>query len=258
MAEKRLLIPSLATLGQESGFVLTTTTATAMRVRTYQAGKLAYTREYRLEGARATRLWRRDWAPDLPVGAEELHTLEIVGEESEIEGEILFRTQDRSQQVAVLTAQVPCREPGFKFNPILHQAHYNLFGDHCDTYVVHANLVGEGEPPAQANRLQIELRSLSAEVLAVEHKELRFNTTWLLPVRKLARDLGLPTDRGLTLRLRGGASQFAIFTVYHHNETNSIGIEHSLPPIYFTEAPFNPDLRKRYMKAAFGDLMGTQ
>jgi hypothetical protein len=251
------MIPSLAPLGQESGFAVTTTTATMLRVRTYQSGRLAFVREYQLTGAGVTRLWRGEWAPDLQVGVEELHTLEVVEEQSEIEGEILFRTIDRSQQVAVLTNQVPCREPGFKFNPILHQAHYNIFGNHCDTYVVHANLVGEGDQPKQGNRLQIEVRNLSAEVLAVEYRELKFNTTWLLPVHKFAQDLGLPTDGGLTLRLRGGASQFAIFTAYHRGETNSIGIEHSLPPIYFTEAPFHPDLRKRYLKAAFGDILRT-
>jgi hypothetical protein len=257
LAEKRLMIPSLAQLGQESGFAITTTTATLLRVRTYQSGKLALTREYGVTEAGVTRRWRSDWAPDLPVGAEELHTLEVVGERAEVEGEILFRANDRSQQVAVLTGQVPCREPGFKFNPILHQAHYNIFGDHCETYVVHANLVGEGDQPAQANKMQIEVRSLSAEVLAVEYRELKFNTTWLLPVRKFAEELGLPVNQGLSLRLRGGSSQFAIFTAYHQRETNSIGIEHSLPPIYFTEAPFNPDLRKRYMKAAFGDILRT-
>jgi hypothetical protein len=256
LAEKRLMIPSLAPLGQESGFAVTTTTATLLRIRTYQAGKLALTREFHLDGPAVTRRWRSDWAADLETGIEELHTLEVVGERTEIEGEILFRANDRSQQVAVLTNMVPCREPGFKFNPILHQAHYNIFAGQYDTYVVHTNLVGEGDPPAQINKLQIEVRNLSAEVLAVEYRELRFNTTWLLPVRKFAQELGLLIDRGLSLRLRGGASQFAIFTVYHQSETNSIGIEHSLPPIYFTEAPFNPDLRKRYVKAAFGDLQG--
>ena len=40
MAEKRLMIPSLAQLGQESGFAVTSTTATLLRVRTYQSGKL--------------------------------------------------------------------------------------------------------------------------------------------------------------------------------------------------------------------------
>jgi hypothetical protein len=257
LAEKRLMIPSLAPLGQESGFAVTTTTATLLRVRTYQSGKLAITREYHPAGPGVTRRWRSDWAADLAVGTQELHTLEIVGEQTEVEGEILFRANDRSQQVAVLTNMVPCREPGFKFNPILHQAHYNIFGDHCDTYVIHANLVGEGDPPAHANNLQIEVRSLAADVLAVEYRELKFNTTWLLPVRKFAHDLGLSIDRGLSLRLRGGASQFVIFTAYHQSETNSIGIEHSLPPIYFTEAPFNPDLRKRYVEAAFGDILRT-
>jgi hypothetical protein len=252
--EKRLMIPSLVPLGQESGFTVTTTTGKSLRIRTYQDGQLALTSEYDLAGPSVTRLWRSDWAPNLPVGVEELHTVEVVGEQAELEGQILFRTVDHSQQVAVLTGLVPCREPGFKFNPILHQAHYNVYGDHCETYVVHANLVGEGEQPKQANKLQIEVRSLAAEVLAVEYRELKFNTTWLLPIQSFAQSLGLPTAQGLTLRLRGGASQFAIFTAFHQTQTNSIGIEHSLPPIYFTEAPFNPDLRKRYLTAAFGDM----
>jgi hypothetical protein len=254
--ERRLLIPSLGSLGQESGFTIATERCSCLRVRTYHAGRVVDVREFPLSGQPAlTRRWREDWT-SLPVAADELFTLECEGEDpsNALEGELLFRTAARTQQVAVLTNFVPCRPAGFKFGPILHQAHYNVIDDTCETYVVHANLVGEHEDPAGINRLQIEVRDFAARVLAVEQRELGFNTTWLLPVRSFARSLGAPLDGGVTLRLRGGSSQFAIFTAYHRPASASIGIEHSLPPIYFTEAPTNPALRARYLASAFGDL----
>lgn len=185
--------------------------------------------------------------------ANELHTVELEGEtNSEFEGELLFR--NGQQQNAVLTGLVPLRAPGFKFSPILHQAHYNVLFDQFETSVAFANLAGEGDPPAHPNKLQVEFRNLKADVLVVTEIEIGYNSTYLLPVRGLAQIHGTPVDRGLSLRIRGGSSQFAIFTVFQNHSSGALGIEHSLPPMYFTEAPFNPELRPRFQKAAFGDL----
>jgi hypothetical protein len=254
--ERRLLIPSLARLGQESGFTIATERCARLRIRTYQRGRLADVAELALAGQPTlTRKWRHEWT-SLPPADDELFTLECEGENpvTALEGEILFRSLAATQQVAVLTNFVPCRPPGFTFGPILHQAHYNVFDDSCETYVVHANLVGEHEHGAGMNRLQIEVRDFTARVLAVEERQFGFNTTWLLPVRAFVQGVGAAVDGGVTLRLRGGSSQFAIFTAYHRPVSGSLGLEHSLPPIYFTEAPMNPALRARYLAAAFGDL----
>ena len=254
--ERRLMIPSLASLGQESGFTIATEQCSRLRVRTYQRGRLAEVVEVPLDGAPAlTRRWRHEWT-SLPMVEDELFTLECEEEDPEnaLEGEILFRTHDRTQQAAVLTNFVPCRPPGFKFGPILHQAHYNVIDETCETYVVHTNLVGEHEQPTGVNRLQSEVRDFAARVLGVEQRDLGYNTTWLLPVRTFVRSVGGATEGGVTLRLRGGSSQFAIFTAYYRPESGSIGVEHSLPPIYFTEAPMNAALRARYLASAFGDL----
>jgi hypothetical protein len=250
LAQRRLLIPSLAAIGQESGFAVKTT-ARLIRIRTYQDGAVASVSEFR-PGA-ITRLWRSQWAADLPVSGNELNTVELEGEtDSDIEGELLFRTDQ--QQTAVLTGMVPLRDAGFKFSPILHQAHYNVLVDHCETYVVFVNLAGEDAQPARSNQLQVEVRNLSSAVLAVTDIDVGLNSSFLLPVRELAQKHGAPTNQGLSLRIRGGASQFAIFTAFRNLTNNALGMEHSLPPIYFTEAPFNPNLRARFQKAAFGDL----
>jgi hypothetical protein len=250
LAQKRLLVPSLVSIGHEPGFAVKTKAKT-IRVRTFQNGLLASTWE--TQPSEINRIWRSQWAGHLPVSSNELHTVELDGETApELEGELLFR--NGQQQTAVLTGLVPLRDTGFKFSPILHQAHYNVLLEQFETYVVLTNLVGEGDLPSRPNKLQVEIRSLRSEVLAVTEIDVGFNSTFLLSVRDLARAHGARLDQGLSLRIRGGASQFAVFTVFQNRQSGALGIEHSLPPMYFTEAPFNPDLRARFQKAAFGDL----
>jgi hypothetical protein len=129
-----------------------------------------------------------------------------------------------------------------------------VLGDRSETFVVLANLVGEHEGAVGSNHVQVELRDLGGRVVATDKQEFAFNSTWLLPVKQTAERLGADPSSGLSVRIRGGASQFAIFTAYLDKETGAIGAEHSLSPIYFTEAPFHPQMRKQYIKAAFGDL----
>jgi hypothetical protein len=250
VTQRRLLIPSLAALGQEAGFVISAP-LDLIRIRTYQGGRLAAVAEFKPD--RATRMWRSQWAPELAATADEANTAELIGEGlSDFEGEISFRNDD--QQMAVLTGMVPLRDPGFRFSPILHQAHYNVLMPNCETYVVLVNLASESDASVRPNKLQVEIRNLAAEVMAVTEIEAGLNTTFLLPIGELARQNGVVPEQGLSLRIRGGASQFAVFTVFRNLSSGALGIEHSLPPIYFTEAPFNPVLRSRFQKAAFGDL----
>jgi hypothetical protein len=250
LAQRRLLVPSLGSIGHEPGFAIKTK-GKLIRVRTFQNGLLASTSE--IQPREFNRVWRSQWAGHLPASANELHTVELDGaDSSELEGELLFR--NGQQQTAVLTSLVPLRAAGFKFSPILHQAHYNVLLDQFDTWVVLTNLVGEGDLPVKPNKLQVEFRNLGAEVLAVTEVDIGYNSTYLLSIRDLARSQGARVDQGLSVRIRGGSSQFAIFTVFQNRASGALGIEHSLPPMYFTEAPFNPDLRARFQKAAFGDL----
>jgi hypothetical protein len=116
LAQRRLLIPSLVSIGHEPGFAIKTK-AKLIRVRTFQNGALASTWE--MQPGEFSRVWRSQWAEHLPVLANELHTVELDGEDSsELEGELLFR--NGQQQTAVLTSLVPLRAAGFKFSPILH------------------------------------------------------------------------------------------------------------------------------------------
>ncbi|QQN62716.1 hypothetical protein JIR23_24595 [Bradyrhizobium diazoefficiens] len=249
MTQRRLLIPSLASLGQEAGFAMSAK-ADLIRIRTFQGGALVASAEFKPD--RIVRIWRSQWAPELAATDDEMNTVELVGEIADIEGEVSFRNDD--QQIAVLTGLVPLRDSNFKFSPILHQAHYNVLMPNCETYVVLVNLAGEGERPSRPNKLQVEIRNLTADVLAVTEIEAGLNATCLLPIGDVARRNGVSPEQGLSVRIRGGASQFALFTVFRNLSSGALGIEHSLPPIYFTEAPFNPALRSRFQKAAFGDL----
>jgi hypothetical protein len=245
-----LLIPSLEALGQEAGFAVNGG-VDLVRIRTFQGGALAAVKE--LKPDRILKVWRSQWAPEIPATADEINTVELVGGHiGEFEGELCFRNAD--QQVTVLTGMVPLRDPNFKFTPILHQAHYNVLMPGCETYVVLTNLACEGDKPVRPNKLQVEIRNLSAEVLAVTDIEAGLNSTYLLAIGDVARRNGVAPEQGLSVRIRGGASQFAIFTAFRNISSGALGIEHSLPPIYFTEAPFNPALRSRFQKAAFGDL----
>jgi hypothetical protein len=53
---------------------------------------------------------------------------------------------------------------------------------------------------------------------------------------------------------KGGASQFAIFTVFMNERTQALGIEHSLPPYYYCSGVFEPQNRKSFYERAFSDL----
>ena len=185
--------------------------------------------------------------------ANELHTVELEGETApELEGELLFR--NGQQQTAVLTSLVPLRDAGFKFSPILHQAHYNVLFEQFETYVVFTNLVGEGGLPSGPNKLQVEIRNLRSEVLAVTEIDIGFNSTFLLPFAIWPGHMEPGSTRAFPCA--SGAEQVSLlFSRSSENlKSGALGIEHSLPPMYFTEAPFNPNLRARFQKAAFGDL----
>ena len=255
MSNSRFLIPCLSALGHESGFAIRVDNATRVRIRTYQRQTPVDVYECAVdESSTSIRMWRSDWTT-LPQDDAELYSVEVVGTVSRgLEGELLFRHRQGLQVASVLTGMMPCREPGFKFTPILHQAHYNILTDDVETICILANLIGEHLQFPASNRFQIEVRDLSGRVLATAHRDLRFNATELLNIRQTIEELGIVPDNGASVRVRGGSSQFVVFTAYHHRRTHALGLEHSLPPIYFTEAPMNPRLRERYLAAAFRDL----
>ena len=77
MAQKRLLVPSLVSIGHEPGFAVKTKAKT-IRVRTFQNGSLVSTWE--TQPSEINRIWRSQWAGQRPVLANELHTVELEGE----------------------------------------------------------------------------------------------------------------------------------------------------------------------------------
>jgi hypothetical protein len=60
------------------------------------------------------------------------------------------------------------------------------------------------------------------------------------------------------MNFKGGQSQFAIFTVFWNQKSQAIGIEHSLPPIYYCSNVYHPQSRQTFYKNAFSDIKGFQ
>src|SRR3546814_10232102 len=55
---------------------------------------------------------------------------------------------------------------------------------------------------------------------------------------------GLPADQvgqGINVKFWGGGSQFSILTIYQNRQNGSIGVEHSLAPLYYLPDLIKPD-----------------
>jgi hypothetical protein len=267
---RKLFIPSLRELGYSSGFSLrnpvgfgyAATAPLKVKVTLFRESKPEHTHFIEFQDSQMYAISQEaEW--NLPGGRTkpgDLLTAEYVSHADEplandfpCEGQLIFASEKTGARASVLLDTVPVRGNGHKYAPIFHNAHYMLSSDLFETYACLLNFnSGQPEALAEANKLEFRILSPKGRTLHVTTRALAYNSTSLLSVSELC--LGNQSNGNVTVLARGGASQFAIFSVFLNKSTNAIGIEHSLPPIYYTEAVKHPETRKIFYQKAFGEL----
>ncbi|HNF59216.1 MAG TPA: hypothetical protein PLN89_06560, partial [Elusimicrobiota bacterium] len=154
---------------------------------------------------------------------------------SDAEGQLFLNRETKSSYATVLYGFVPIRPSGSAFSPVLHYAHYLQNLPEATSHMVFCNYnpTYTGSPP-DCNRMKNRLLSRNGDVLKEFENEIPFNSTRVVSINKLVReDFGI-RDEHVVLVTKGGKSQFAIFTVNQNTHTGNVGIEHSLPPYYYS------------------------
>ena len=267
---RKLFIPSLRELGYSSGFSLrnpvafgyAATEPLKVKVTLFRESTPQHTHFIEFERSQMYAISQEaEWnLPDGQTRPGDLITAEYVSQLEEplatdfaCEGQLIFSSTETGARASVLLDTVPVRGKGHKYAPIFHNGHYMLSSDLFETYACMMNFNSDpAEGSADANKMEFRILSPKGKTLHVTTRALPYNSTSLLSVSELCQ--GVPCDRNVTVLARGGAAQFAIFSVFLNRKTNAIGIEHSLPPIYYTEAVKHPESRKIFYQKAFGNL----
>ena len=266
---RKLFIPVLRELGFDAGFSLRNPIAFGykaaksvhVKITLFRDSKIACTRFVEFQGDSAYLLsTENDW--NLPSGstlAGDFVTAEFVTDshgplpvEFGCEAQLIYQSA-AGARASVLLDMVPVRGKGHKYAPIFHNGHYMLSSEAFETYMCFTNFNVDQTENSSAAGNEFEFRVLShgGETLSTYKRSLPYNATALLPVSEFAKETG---NKPVTILARGGASQFAIFSVFQNRSRHGIGIEHSLPPIYYTDAVKNPETRKIFYQKAFGNL----
>ncbi len=272
---KRFLISTLRRLGQEVGFTLPTLAAPGngaggrpalpLRVRVYRAGRAVHQIDVTPEaGQSRIEVWQAQWETGLgPGNGEDLIAVEYLhGREDEpwlgpimrhdIQGQFLVRDAATGRYSSVLASMVPFRAAGFKFTPIISLAHCYKFGPEWENYTLFLNLKGPDGGDG-GNRMHVDYYGFDGARLAASDFVVPYNGGFLLPVETTLARLGVADGAlsgGVISHCRGGASQFAIFTLIRNRRSGAIGLEHSLPPYYYVTGLRHPAIRGPFYRRA--------
>jgi hypothetical protein len=199
--------------------------------------------------------WDADWFPEtLAKAGDELYCILLksssdVGRalpQTDIEAQILFRKKDEWTS-SVLSGFVPVRPPGHKFAPIIHTAHYIASEPEVETITLFMNLKDVSNTgTSDAGILNAEIRSRDGEYLATVQYSGKGNATLAVSSDDLLSNIdvsGGHSRKGINVKFWGGASQFSILTVYRNRQNGSIGVEHSLAPLYYLPDLLSPAVR---------------
>jgi len=267
---RKLFIPSLRELGYFSGFSLRNplafgyagTAPVKVLLTLFRESKPVHTHFIEFPRAQAYIITREsEW--NLPGGqtqAGDLSTAEYVSGTNEpipgdfpCEGQIIMDLPETGARASVLFEMVPVRGKGHKYAPIYHNAHYMLSSDLFETHACMMNFnIDQLETSDGSNKFEFRVLSPDGKTLQVTNRTLAYNSTSLISVSELCN--GKQTNDNVAVLARGGAAQFAILSVFLNKRTNAIGLEHSLPPIYYTEAVKHTESRKVFYQKAFGNL----
>ncbi len=282
---KKFLVPSLGSLGMRSGFCVINPTfaklqaansaaleqgAIKLRVQAVRSGAELKVADL-LFNPEQSFLWSFDdeWGllHEPPNVGDDLYVVEYVAASpsaraqafmaSDLEGQLFFAAPDQKWYATVINGFIPERSKGYRFAPIFHAGHYFVMDERFMTYIClvnyNAEQMGQGD---DGNVMQFKLLTDAGDVLGSTKRQIRFNSTFLISVGDLLEEIGVDkTSTGhVSIHVRGGASQYAIYTVHRNLATGTIGIEHSLAPHYYTEAVMKPETRAVLYQKVFGGL----
>lgn len=264
MMQKVFLFPGLRHIGYDSGFSLPLKAERAhtadlqAEVSLFSQGRLALRQEVALGQLPGLfyRGWNTDWFANdaLPANGDELYCVRLKSPaqpdqklpKTELEGQMLFRQKD-DWVSSILTGFVPARAPGHRFAPIIHTAHYIAAEPHIETISLFMNLKDIAHDGViEAGVLNAQIHARSGEHLATVQFPVTGNATVAISSDDLLQQAGLPAARareGINVKFWGGASQFSILTLYRHRDNGSIGVEHSLAPLYYLPDLLKADVR---------------
>lgn len=170
------------------------------------------------------------------------------------ETQLALRSKNQKNWGSVLYDLVLDRKAGHKFSPILHSAHTAYITPDIETFAVFMNFRAPATAPSSTNqKMNLEVKSADGHLLGTKVLSLPFNDTAEISFSNEFQPYG-GYHNGAQLNFKGGESQFAIFTLFFNKKTESFGIEHSLPPIYYCSAIYEPQNRVTFFKNALKGL----
>ena len=268
----KLLLPILTDLNIQSGFGI----RNPLKIRSLKAEpeiliqlwkdfELLDSKNIKFDGLEAVRIFLNEIFPAQTVATAKLATVEFdpktfsIDDQKEFfkesfEGQCIFQDQASKNWTALLYDFIPDKKSGHRYSPILHCAHSAYVSDLHDSYAVLANF----RPPylkaeTITQNMNMQIKSPQGELLSEKKMQLPFNASSLISIKDEFSAVG-GFKPGSTLNFKGGASQFAIFTLFRNKKTGSLGIEHSLAPIYYCSGVLNPETRKTFYQNAFSDI----
>lgn len=167
------------------------------------------------------------------------------------EAEVILKGKTSNSWTTVLYDLIADKKTAHRYSPILHSAHTAEIGKFSDSFVLLLNFrPAYLKTEALFQTMELELKSPSGVLLATKNLEIPFNFTTTISFLQEFSLFG-PFQPGSQINLKGGESQFAIFTLFWNSKTESLGIEHSLPPMYYCKGILKPNSRKVFYKNAF-------
>jgi hypothetical protein len=138
-----------------------------------------------------------------------------------------------------------------QYFPITHCAHASYKSEAISTYILIANYRPVFlKPNSIIQKLILTCNDNEGKLLGKKTLNYFFNDTNLISFDDEFYNFG-GVSPGYQISIKGGESQFIIFTLFINKLTGAIGIEHSLPPIYYCSSIYKPENRSKFFKSAF-------
>jgi hypothetical protein len=263
MMQKAFLFPGLRHIGYDSGFSMflgaevERATDLIIEVLLFSQGCLVARNDLPLSQLQTLfyRGWNANWfQKPLPETGDELFCVrlksnvkpELALPQTDLEGQMLLKQKD-GWISSILTGFIPLRAPGYQFAPIIHTAHYIASEPEVETITLFMNIKDISHAgPIDGGILNAEVSSRAGEYLGSAQFQVKGNATVAISSDDLLRAIELSPEqvkKGINVKFWGGASQFSILTVFRSRQNGSIGLEHSLAPLYYLPNLLKPAVR---------------